>query len=235
MLLYSIEDLRSLGTGTAVTVGMFDGVHLGHQHIVQSLKRVASQHSLLPTVLTFRNHPRSVVHPDSTFPLLMTLDERIEYLDKLGVAAVVTLAFDEHLASLSACEFAADVLCDRLDMRLLMLGYDNQFGSRQRNDFAMLPRLGQDRGFEIEHDTPVEVDSITVSSTKVRHALTEGDVALAARMMGHRYSLRGQVVQGRHVGTTLGYPTANIVPDEPAKLIPGQGVYALQATVARKA
>lgn len=227
MNIYNLNDISGLGCNSAVTVGMFDGVHVGHRQMVSHLADKACQQGLKPVVLTFRNHPRSVLRPTEAMPLLTTFDERMELLERCGAECVVAMQFDEQTAHLSACQFASRILVERLGMKLLLLGYDNKFGSRQDDDFHFLPELGLTLGFTIHHDQPVKVEGIEVSSTKIRKALLDGNLQLANLMLGEPYSLTGTVVKGRHVGTALGFPTANVELTETPKLLPPDGVYAM--------
>lgn len=231
MKISNINDIKALSSETAVTVGMFDGVHVGHRQMVRHLSAMAGQRNLEPVVVTFRKHPRLVLHPDDELPLLTTFDERMEKLERSGVANVVALDFDRDTAHLSACEFASRILVGQLGMRFLLLGYDNKFGSRDNDDFSHLPDLGFRLGFEIERDQPVEVDGIEVSSTKIRKALLCGDVEQAWRMLGEPYSLEGYVEHGRHVGSSIGFPTANLNVAVGGKMQPTDGVYAMKAIV----
>ncbi len=212
-----------------VTVGMFDGFHLGHRQLVQHLLSEATSAGLAPVVLTFDRHPRSVVDTAYVPQLLSTTDERMALLKESGVPQVVLVQFTPELAALSACSFAR-MLCSRLAMRRLLLGYDNQFGSRANNDFDQLPALASQMDFAISHDTAVLLQGVEVSSTKIRQALTCGDVRLANTMLAAPYCLTGTVVHGRHVGSSMGFPTANVqLADN--KLVPGAGVYAAVAIV----
>lgn len=222
MIYYNIHDCSSLGVPCACTVGMFDGVHVGHRHLLSRLRTEAEARGLRPLVVTFDRHPKLAL--GGKLELLMHLQERLHTLEALGFDVVV-LPFTPQVSALSACQFAQQYLVRLLGMRLLVLGYDNRFGNRQHDDFASLGRLG----FELVHDEPVAVEGITVSSTKVRHALQEGQVVLAEKLLGQRYSLDGEVVHGRHVGSSLGFPTANVQVEH--LLLPREGVYAVAAQV----
>lgn len=231
MEICNINDIKKISYDTAITVGMFDGVHVGHRHMVRHLAARAVERGLKPVVVTFRNHPRSVLKAGEGVSLLTTFEERMELLESNGVEKVVTMDFDSETARLSACEFASQVLVEKLNMKLLLLGYDNKFGSRANDDFGMLPALGATTGFEIIHDEPVLVDGVDVSSTKIRKALADGNIEKANRMLGIPYRLCGEVVHGRHVGTALGFPTANVDVAGAGKVLPAEGVYALRALV----
>ncbi len=230
----NIENINSLPHGTIVTVGMFDGLHIGHRHLLRRLLENAETCGLKPIVVTFDRHPRLVMDPDANLELLSTYDEKLEWLEECGVPTVVMIHFTRETAELSACDFASQFLCNKLNMKQLLLGYDNMFGSRRNNDFDRIPELAAERGFEICRDEAVLLNGIDVSSTKIRHALRNGDLDTANAMLGCPYRLSGSVVHGRHVGTLLGFPTANIQPDDSNKILPAPGVYALRAKVRGK-
>lgn len=231
MNVFNIDNINDLGAKTIVTVGMFDGLHLGHRHLVERLLTTAADQNLVPVVVTFDRHPRQVLDTATTMSLLSTCDERLALLEGCGVPNVAMVHFDVATASLSACDFARRFLCERLNMRALLLGYDNMFGSRAHNDFDRLPDLAKEKGFSICRDEAVRLDGVEVSSTKIRKALQNGDLTLANAMLGAPYSACGTVVHGRHVGTSLGFPTANIRLDDTAKILPADGVYALRTSV----
>ena len=231
MKLLNIDSFSDLQSKSVVTVGMFDGVHVGHRHLLRRLQEVAKERDLLPVVVTFDRHPRQVLRPDDPVPLLSTFEERMCLLEACGVENVAIIHFDKETASLSACTFAERFLCGNLNMGVLLLGYDNMFGSRVSNDFDLLPDLASRRGFAICRDDAVVLSGVEVSSTKIRRALTSGNMVLANSMLGAPYSVSGKVVHGRHVGSGLGFPTANIAVDDPNKLLPATGVYAMNALV----
>ena len=251
MEIYNINVIKNLNRHTAVTVGMFDGVHAGHRQIVRHLTENARERGLDPVVVTFSNHPRSLLRPDEQVSLLTTFDERMQLLEQCGVKTVVVMAFDNETAQLSACQFASRILCSKLNMKMLLLGYDNKFGSRYNDDFNKLPELATQKGFEIIHDEPLPMVALCVpqsdfstlcvpqsanmtqseyiSSTKIRKALISGNIELANLMLRTPYSITGVVEHGHHIGTTLGFPTANISLTANTKLLPADGVYALRA------
>lgn len=215
-------------SGSIVTVGMFDGVHLGHRHIVRTLLTEAAQRGLRPRVLTFDCHPRSVLGRSSdSHALLSDASERLQLLQSLGDLDVVVLPFSQSLASLSACEFLQQVLVQRIGAKAVLLGYDNMFGNRGKDDFSQMPVLAQRLGVAVLHDSPVLFDGVAVSSSRIRKAVSAGDMPLASHLLGYCYTLRGKVVEGRQVGRTLGYPTANVSLSGQGRLIPPEGVYAV--------
>lgn len=225
--------MSGLDRATAVTIGMFDGVHIGHQHILEQLKRESEAHNLMPVVVTFDLHPRQVLGTtvggtlDSHFRV-STNEERYQLLQLYGINDVVEVHFTPEMAALSACEFFEQVLLRQLGVRVLVLGFDNVFGSKQRNDFDQLPALAERHGVRVVQDTAVSLGDVRVSSTQIRQAVSRGDVRLAGAMMGHNYMLWGAVVEGRRTGRELGYPTANVSLDDNQKVIPAEGVYAVR-------
>ncbi|MBQ4377004.1 MAG: riboflavin biosynthesis protein RibF [Bacteroidales bacterium] len=228
---YYPDSVPSSPCAAIATVGMFDGVHSGHRHIVAALKAEGEDRGLRSVVVTFDRHPRSVLgRAGDGFGLLCTLDERLQILQRLGDIDIVVLPFTEQFARLSACRFLSQVLCEGLNAKALLLGYDNQFGSRTDNDFDQLPAVADAMGVVLLHDSPVMVDGAAVSSTRVRKALAAGNVRLASVLLGYDYRLTGTVEQGRHVGSRLGIPTANISPDE-QRMIPQEGVYAVRVEI----
>ena len=221
------QHINNIDHPTIVTVGMFDGVHTGHQHILDMLLRTAATERLTPVVVTFDNHPRLVLgKTDERFHLLSTNEERRQLLERHGIVNIDWIHFTREEASLSACQFVRQHLLQRLHAKAIVIGYDNQFGNKQHNDFDQLPDLALKEGFKIFRDTPVLVDGIEVSSTQIRNALMSGDLPLANKMLGTPYAVSGTVSYGRQVGRTLGFPTANIVLDNENKALPKEGVYA---------
>lgn len=231
MKVHNIEDISALKQPSIVTVGMFDGVHVGHRHLLKLLQQRAEASQLEPWVVTFDRHPRLVLHNDiNGLKLLSTAEERMALLEGCGVQQVALVHFTSQLAALSACRFVQQFLLRQLNMKALVLGYDNMFGNKQHNDFVRLPELAKEEGFVIYNDTAVYVDGVDVSSTKIRHALQDGDMSLAQRMLGAYYSMQGIVVHGRGVGHRLGFPTANIAIDNTMKALPAEGVYAVHVS-----
>lgn len=228
MNIYNLEKISELPFDTAVTVGMFDGVHIGHRHILSMLGQVAAERKLRPIVVTFDCHPRQVLKADKASSFRVnTNEERYDLLASCGVTDVVEIHFTIASAELSACEFFEQVLLRRLHAKALVLGYDNMFGNRRRNDFDRLPALVESYGVDLLVDTAVQFDGVEVSSTKVRGMLGEGNVYTAAAMLGYPYKLWGTVMKGRQVGRTLGFPTANVCLDDATKVMPADGVYAV--------
>lgn len=233
MNIYKLEDIKELtASGSVVTVGMFDGVHVGHRHILSLLGRVAKEKGLRPVVVTFDRHPRQVLTEGvATHFRITTNEERGRLLSQCGVDTVVELSFTPQLAGMSACEFFEQVLVGQLNARALVLGFDNMFGSRGRNDFDRLPVLAEEKGVTIHVDKAVFYHGSEVSSTRIRKALEQGQTDRAASMLGRGYLMWGTVEKGRQLGRLLGFPTANVSLADPTKVWPADGVYAVWVTL----
>ena len=231
MIVYKLSDISKLSTdGTAVTVGMFDGVHVGHRHILSLLASVAECEGVKPVAVTFDRHPRQVLATDvPTHFRVTTNDERSALLSSCGVEAVVEVGFTPELAHMSACEFFRQVLVERLGAKALVLGFDNVFGSRSRNDFDLLPEVAKELGVSLHVDTAVYYGGKEVSS--IRKALQLGQTDRAAAMLGRGYRMWGTVERGRQLGRTLGFPTANVSLADTSKVWPADGVYAVRVTL----
>lgn len=213
----------------ALTIGFFDGVHLGHRFLVSELSKLAKEKGLDSAVLTFRTHPRQVLHSDYIPSLLTTAEEKIELLQSTGVDYIVLTEFTQELSQLSAREFMR-MLHDNLNVCCLMIGYDHRFGHNRSECFEDYVRFGKEIGIEVVQSSPLVVDEINVSSSAVRKAISEGDVAHANQLLGREYTLAGEIVKGFQVGRTIGYPTANIAYDG-CRMLPKDGVYAARVLV----
>lgn len=214
---------------TALTIGVFDGVHLGHEFLIKKLKERASDGGLLSVVVTFHRHPRLVLSPRSNLTYLTSLKERIRLLESLGVGCVVTLSFTRELAELSAREFIG-LLQKYLRMRSLVVGPDFALGMRREGDAPKLESLGEELHFSVEVVEPIVWEGEVVSSTAIRSALSQGDMIKVSRLLGRRFTLSGQVMRGDQRGKMLGFPTANLVPDQ-EQALPPDGVYSTRAFV----
>ncbi|WP_314771991.1 bifunctional riboflavin kinase/FAD synthetase [Capnocytophaga sputigena] len=228
-----ITDITTFTTQqpTVLTIGTFDGVHLGHQKIVERVVTTARQEGLLATVFTFFPHPRMVVQHDKGLKLIHTLEEKKQLLQQLGVDLLVVQPFNEAFAQLSAEEFVSTILVQRLNVKKVIIGYDHRFGRNRTANIDNMRLFGEKYGFAVEEISVQEVDEVSVSSTKIREALNKGDVTTAEHYLGTPYSLTGRVVHGLKLGRTLGYPTANIQVTEDYKLIPKDGVYAVYSYI----
>jgi riboflavin kinase/FMN adenylyltransferase len=221
-------DLQSLPKfrSAVVTIGSFDGVHLGHRRILEKVRALAKAHGGESVVVTFDPHPRTVLNPaDSSFKLLSTTEEKIQLLAQTGVDNVAIVPFTKEFAQLSAQQYVEDFLLGKFAPRYVVIGYDHRFGAGRGGDIAFLKEYERAGTFEVVEIPAHEVDEVAVSSTKIRNALEKSDIALANRLLGHAYSFHGKVVMGNQIGRTLGFPTANLEIESPHKLILPEGIY----------
>ncbi|ESU23716.1 riboflavin kinase / FMN adenylyltransferase [Flavobacterium enshiense DK69] len=226
----SIQEF-STSAGTVVTLGTFDGVHIGHQSILDKVISSSKKLGCESLVLTFFPHPRMVLQHDSEIKLLNTIEEKSLLLEKAGIDNLVIHPFDQTFSQLTAEEFVKDILVNRFRVKKIIIGHDHRFGKNRTATIDDLIRFGMEYGFEVEQISAQEVDAVSVSSTKVRTALDEGNVALASQYLGYDYFFSGTVAEGRKLGRTIGYPTANIKIDESYKLIPRNGVYIVSSEI----
>lgn len=208
-----------------VTIGTFDGVHLGHKAILKRLVESAHKMGLESVLLTFFPHPRMVLQKDTDLKLLNTLDEKKALLAALGVDHLVVHPFTKEFSRLTAVEYVRDILVNQLHAKKIIIGYDHRFGRNRTANIEDLKEFGTTYHFEVEEITAKELDDVAVSSTKIRNALQEGDILTANSFLGYPYSLQGTVVKGKGIGKSLGFPTANLRVDQSYKLIPKNGVY----------
>jgi riboflavin kinase/FMN adenylyltransferase len=224
-----IEDLSDFPSNirTVVTSGTFDGVHQGHQKILRQVADMAETEGLKSVVLTYWPHPRFVLHQDDqSLKLLTTFDEKAELIKETGIDYLVRIPFTEEFSQLEPEDFVKKVLINHLNTAKLVIGYDHHFGKDRKGNLAYLSANATEFGFEVMEISRHDIDDVGVSSTKIRTALQEGHVHDANSLLGRSFSLKGQVVEGDHLGRTMGFPTANIWVPEGYKLIPDQGVYA---------
>ncbi|MBR5783791.1 MAG: riboflavin biosynthesis protein RibF [Bacteroidales bacterium] len=228
MNLYKLNDNNILPLSDIIaTIGMFDGVHIGHGKILSFLKEKAADLGLTPLVLTFDKHPRHVLMNDAdNFKLLNTSEERYSLLQSHGIDNIMEIGFSPEIGSLSTYDFSLRYLVNTLHIKALVVGYDNMFGNKQINDFNRIYELGKAYNFSIFEATSLIYKDIEVSSTQVRKALNTGDVELANAMLGYKYFAHGCIIKGRQIGRTIGFPTANIELSDHLKMLPKEGVYA---------
>lgn len=210
------------------TIGFFDGVHRGHRFLIDGVLGEARQRSLSSTVITFDRHPRQVLGSDYIPRLLSTNDEKMWLLSKTGIDRCAVLPFSEGMAQLTARDFMEQILKERLGVRVLVIGYDNRFGHNRSEGFDDYVRHGRGMGIEVLPSQPFRLHGVDVSSSVVRSFLRDGEVEMARQCLGYPYFLSGTVVGGHHVGRELGFPTANIEPENMLKIIPAPGVYAVR-------
>lgn len=216
---------------TAITIGTFDGVHIGHRKILKRLIREAKSNNLRSTVLTFFPHPRMVLQKDTDIKLLNTIEEKTKILENLGLDNLIIHPFTKEFSRLSAIEFVRDILVNSLKTKKIIIGYDHRFGRNRNANINDLIAFGSSLDFEVEEIPVQEINEVSVSSTKIRKALEAGDVHIANEYLGYPYMLTGMVQKGKGLGKQLGFPTANVNIEAAYKLIPKNGVYIVQSTI----
>lgn len=215
-----------------ITIGTFDGVHTGHQQIIAQLRNEAAAINGETVIITFHPHPRRIVegaaHP---VQLLTTLDEKLLLLEQHGVDHVVVVPFDTSFSNQTAEAYVEHFLYEKLHPHTIIIGYDHRFGKNRQGDYRLLENYGRQLGFAVKEIPEQLLNEVTVSSTRIRKAIAQNDIATANRFLGHPYFFEGLVVEGNKLGRTIGYPTANLQVSDPEKLIPGNGVYAVTAAL----
>jgi len=215
-----------------VTSGTFDGVHLGHQKILNRIREIARSIQGETVLITFWPHPRLVLHPEEhKLRLLSTFEEKTKLLRQLGIDHLITIPFTQEFSQLTSEEFIRKVLIESLETKKLVIGYDHRFGKNREGSFDYLKANSSEFGFDLEEISRQEVEDIGVSSTKIRKSLESGDVKTAMTYLGRPYELNGIVIKGQQIGRSIGFPTANIHIPNDYKLIPKDGVYAVVASV----
>lgn len=232
-IFHSISEFHS-HKKTVVTLGTFDGVHLGHQKIIEKLTQNAVASDAENVILTFFPHPRMVLQEQSEIRLLNTIEERTQLLGKTGLDSLIIHPFDKAFSRLTAEEFAKEILVDRLNICKIVIGHDHRFGRNRTADINDLIGFGQQYDFEVEQISAQEIDAVAISSTKIRTALESADVTLANEYLGYNYFLTGTVSKGRQLGRTIGFPTANLSIAQDYKLIPKMGIYVVQSSIGGK-
>jgi riboflavin kinase/FMN adenylyltransferase len=231
---HTLEDFTKLNYGV-VTSGTFDGVHLGHQKIINRLKEIAKKNEGETVVITFWPHPRLILRPDEPFmQLLNTFEEKAELLRQQGIDHLIRIPFTKEFSQISSQEFISKILVETIGTKKLVIGYDHKFGKNREGSFNQLSINGPTYGFEVEEIPRQDVDNMGVSSTRIRKALGEGDIDTANHFLGRPYSLSGRVIKGDKLGRVLGFPTANIDLDSHDKLVPAEGIYAVGVVHERK-
>lgn len=216
---------------SVITIGTFDGVHLGHQKIIQRLVDTACKSDLLPVVFTFFPHPRMILQPQTAPKQIQTIEEKCQMLEKLGVKCLVIQPFDKDFSELSAEDFVSKILVEKLNAQKIIIGYDHRFGKNRTAGIADLQAFGKKFGFSVEEISAQEIDEVAVSSTKIRKALQEGQIQHANACLGHHFTLSGEVIHGKKIGGKLHFPTANIYISESYKMLPREGVYAVYSLI----
>lgn len=227
-----INDLDSFSkTPTVVTIGTFDGVHIGHQKIIKRLINTANQAGLHSVILTFFPHPRMVLQKDANIKLIHTIDERSQILKKLGLDCLFIKKFTHDFSRLSAQDFVKNLLVDKLHAKKVIIGYDHRFGRNRNADINDLINFGKHYHFDVEEISSQDIDDVAVSSTKIRNALLDGNIAKANKYLGYPFMITGKVVKGEKLGRQIDFPTANINVEETYKLIPKHGSYVVSSKI----
>lgn len=228
---HSIEAFKGI-KNSAVTTGTFDGVHSGHQAIINQLKNAAQKINGESILLTFFPHPRMVLYPDDNeLRLLNTINERIELLKNSEIDHLIVHPFSKEFSRLSSTEFVRDILVNKLNVSKLVIGYDHHFGRHREGSFEHLKELAPIYDFSVEEIPAQEIQQVNISSTKIRNSLIDGEINAANQFLGYHYFLNGTVVEGNQLGRQMGFPTANLKINEWYKLIPAKGVYAVKIKI----
>jgi len=229
-IFHSIQSFSS-NKQTIVTIGTFDGVHLGHQKILKQITKSALELHCESVVLTFFPHPRMVLQKDTEMKQLNSINEKLELLDNLGIDNLVIHPFDKEFSRLTAEEFVKYVLVDVFRVKKIIIGYDHRFGRNRTATIDDLISFGETYGFDVAQISAEQINEVSISSTKIRNALLEGNVEIATSYLGYNYSITGTVSKGKQLGRTIGFPTANIKIVDDHKLIPSNGVYVAKSII----
>ena len=227
---HSIEEFQKI-KNAVVTTGTFDGVHIGHLKIINRLKEIAEDIKGETVLLTFFPHPRIVLFSDNDLKLISTKNEKIALLEKAGIDHLIIHPFSREFSRLSSVEFVRDILVNKIGTSRLVIGYNHHFGRNREGSFEHLKEYGPMYGFQVEEICAQDIDEVSVSSTKIRRALDEGEIMTAREYLTHDFSLTGIVVKGDHLGHQIGFPTANMKVIDAHKLVPSNGVYAVRVLI----
>ena len=215
----------------ALSLGMFDGVHLGHQSILKKLNEIATSQDFESGILTFWPHPRLIFNPEFDLKLLNNYDEKVHQLEKNGVQNLFLQNFDEEFRNLSGEEFVKQILVEKLNVKYLIIGHDHTFGKDKSGDFQLLKVMSQEFDFEVQQLEAIQLEHTNISSTKIRNALQNGEILKANEMLGYSYPISGKVIHGKKIGRTIGFPTANVEINA-HKLLPKKGAYIVEVEIA---
>ena len=231
MTIYNNINEFSSTDNTILTIGTFDGVHLGHQKVLERLTNTAIENNLKSTVLTFFPHPRTILNPDKPLKLINSVKERTELLNRSKVDNLIIHPFDKNFSELDPEKYVVEILVKKLKAKIILIGYDHKFGKNRTADITDLKIYGKKYGFKVIEIKAEEISNIAISSTKIRKAISEGNISTAKKYLGYDFSLSGKIVHGKSIGRTLGFPTANIEVKEEYKLLPKNGVYLIQSII----
>lgn len=212
---------------SVVTIGTFDGVHLGHRKIIERVVKSAEKNHWKPVVFTFFPHPRMILDPKTAPKQIQTIEEKAQMLENMGIKKLIIQPFDKNFADLSAEDFVKNILVEKLKVKKIIIGYDHRFGKNRSAGIVDLQRFGEKFHFEVEEISAQEIDEVAVSSTKIRNALQNGNIEQANAYLGYFFTLSGEVIHGKKIGREINFPTANICISESYKMLPKNGVYAV--------
>ena len=232
MKIYNHIDEFEAIPNACVTIGTFDGVHIGHQKIISRLQEVATQHGGETVILTFFPHPRMILHPDDqNIKLISTLNEKAAKLAEHGIDHLIITPFTRDFSNLSPEEYIREILVNKIGIKQIVIGYDHRFGKDRKGGLEELQHFSVDFDYMVEEIPEQDINDVAVSSTKIRNAILSGDVETANDFLGYPFQLRGKVIKGDQIGRTLGFPTANLFIEESYKLIPSDGIYAVRLDI----
>ena len=231
---HSIQNFKEKKHSSILTIGTFDGVHIGHQKIIERLNQIKDHPKDKSMILTFYPHPRRVLHHGNEIKMLNTFDEKIQLLDKFDLDHLVVEPFTAEFSRLSALGFVRDILVNQLYIKKLVIGYDHHFGKNREGNFEQLKEYGELYGFEVEEIPAQEIENVSVSSTKIRDAIEKGEIEKANKYLGYHYLLTGDIVKGEGLGRKINFPTINLHIKDDYKLIPKTGVYIVKTILNQK-
>ena len=230
MIRENLKDYNSTKP-SVITIGTFDGVHIGHKKIINQLTSISSKNNLISILLSFFPHPKMVLQNDNELKLINTIHEKEGLLNSLNLDYLIIKEFTKEFSRLSALEFVRDILVNKLNAKHIIIGYDHHFGRNRTANIEQLKEFGELYDFKVTEILAQDIDDIAISSTKIRKALINGEITLANKFLGYNFFFSGNVVHGNNIGKTISFPTANIKIDAPYKLVPKNGVYIVKTTI----
>lgn len=230
MIRENLKDYNSTKP-SVITIGTFDGVHIGHKKIINQITSISSKYNLISILLSFFPHPKMVLQNDNELKLINTIQEKEGLLNSLNLDYLIIKDFTKEFSRLSALEFVRDILVNKLNAKHIIIGYDHHFGRNRTANIEQLKEFGELYDFKVTEILAQDIDDIAISSTKIRKALINGEITLANKFLGYNFFFSGNVVHGNNIGKTISFPTANIKIDAPYKLVPKNGVYIVKTTI----
>lgn len=235
MKIFNNSNIKNQVVRPILTIGTFDGIHIGHQEILRRLIEEAREKNGESVLFTFHPHPREVIFPDNHgLKMISTQEEKMWFLDQLGIDSIILFPFTKEFSQLTAEEFVKNILVDDIGVSKVVIGYDHQFGNNREGNIELLKELGKKYDFEVEEIPAQDIDDINVSSTKIRKALQVGDMETVSQYLGRPFEINGTIVEGNKLGRTMGYPTANIEVGDAKKILPGNGAYVVRVFVRKE-